>query len=194
MNFKIPENIKAIEWQQRYNAQPKEVQLALDELSSMKAKQYQLLTLKKSKAYPNPGDAFVLSPLKDIYFVGKVVKNHISNKSCNDILTVFIFKNRYNSLSDIPHHIAASELLIPPAMVWQGYWTAGLFMPIESEIQFDADISYGFYNLLTGKYENEYEQELPYKPDISEYGGIATISGIALRIRRELIIHPQLSE
>ena len=51
---------------------------------------------------------------------------------------------------------------------------------------------YGFYYIGKSKYVNEFGNEIFEKPDMVESFGVATITGIAYKVRKELIIQPDL--
>lgn len=54
--------------------------------------------------------------------------------------------------------------------------------------------SYGFYYIGKNRYVDEYGTEILEKPDVIESFGIATITGIAYKVRKELIIHKSMKD
>lgn len=190
--LKIPRNTYREKWEKRYNALSPEAQRQIDAINEMHWREYQLKKIKCTKEYPDEGDRFVLNPMENVYFVGIVVKNKIHSILGEDLLTVFIFRNVYRSLSEIPPVIQVDKLLIPPAVVGWEYWTRGYFSKIQSEIHRKKPTTYGFYRIISGKYVNEYREQLVRKPKEIGIFGVATITGIASEIRKELIMDPTI--
>jgi hypothetical protein len=190
--LKTPRNTYQEKWEKRYNALSPEAQRQIDAINQMHWREYQLKPIKRTKEYPDEGDRFVLNPLENVYFVGIVIKNRIHSILGEDLLTVFIFRNVYRSLSEIPPVIQVDKLLIPPAVVGWEYWTRGYFSKIQSEIRRKKPTTYGFYRIISGKYVNESREQLVRKPKEIGIFGVATITGIASEIRKELIMDPTI--
>lgn len=187
---KKKENPIADEWKELFSKQPDEIKEKLDTLDKMNPNEYQLRVIKKNKPTLKEGDVFVLSPRENVYFYGKILKANITNNN-NDTYVqgknlVFLFRNKTDY----------SQLLIRPSIVDVSYWNKGLFfnvgnLPItKSEKQLD----YGF--LKIGSKSNFYCREdgtiLKKKPELLGIFGISTITGIASKIEKELIIYPDL--
>lgn len=82
------------------------------------------------------------------------------------------------------------DLLIGPEIVDSSYWSRGFFftitnLPID---QNEKQLDYGFYSVGKGKYFKEDGIEIDHKPLLLGTYGIATITGIAFNVEKELII------
>jgi len=190
------DNPIANEWKKRYSSQPDEVKEKLDALKQMRPKDYQLRTIKKSKVAPSDGDIFVLSPRENIFFYGKVINaeiNHIEKSPfIHEKSLVFIFNIKTTELNCDKFKADYENLLINPEIVDSSYWKKGLFYTVGNEIITEAErkLDFGFYNIVNGKYCKENGIEIQHRPTILGTYGIATISGVAKIIEKEIIINP----
>jgi len=200
MISKKKENPIADEWKKIYSEQPYDIKEKLDALDKMKLKDYQLRVIKKTKLEIKDGDVFVLSPREEVYFYGKVLKANINHTS-NDTFVqgkhlVFIFKNKSESPSIGEFNPDYSKLLIRPTIVDIGYWNKGLFFNVGNTpvTECENEMDYGF--LKIGIKSNTYCKEdgtiLSKRPAILGIYGIVTISGVASKIEKQLIISPDL--
>jgi hypothetical protein len=190
----------SIEWKYRYLAQPPEIQEKLDAINNMNPKEYQLKMIKRSKNELKDGDIFVLSPREDVYFYGKVLKANINHTSKDPFIDgknlIFIFQSKSKEINLLNFKADYNKLLIKPEIVDRSYWTKGLFFTIGNEeiTHFEKDMDYGFYKHSFGKYYKEDGVEINHKPPFLGIYGIATITGVASKIEKELIINPSLLE
>lgn len=189
MDFeKINNNIISNRWKARYDEQPEKIRQKLDKLNNASIAEYQLQVIKRKRIYPQIGDVFLVNPKDDIYFWGIVINNHINNLNGDDLLVIMVFNERVTPSEKkvfIPNY---DNLLIPPQVVGQEYWTRGYFYNIDHLEEIGSDIDYGFYDIFDQKYMDEYERELANEPKLLGTGGVATISGVARKINKELII------
>lgn len=88
--------------------------------------------------------------------------------------------------------LITDNILVGPCIVGKEYWTKGFFGRTDINIQDIPQFSYGFYYIGKSKYVNEFGNEIFEKPDMVESFGVATITGIAYKVRKELIIQPDL--
>lgn len=197
---KKKENPIAEEWKMKYASQTKEVRDKLDAIDKMKPKEFQLKVIKKSKPKIKEGDIFVLSPIENVYFYGKVLKaniNHISNDTfVQDKHLVFIFKNKTISQNIDGFNPNYSKLLIRPTIVDVSYWNKGFFFNVGNTqiLEMEKKLDYGF--LKIGFKANTYCKEdgtaLDRKPEILGIFGVSTITGVASKVQKEIIIDPSL--
>jgi len=199
MNLKgINDNPLALEWKKRYSSQPFEVKEKLDALSKMPPKEYQLRTILKSKIPPRDGDIFLLSPRENIFFYGKVIKADIDHLEKDPFIhgksLVFIFNVKTTLLNTEKYKADYKNLLIPPEIVDNSYWKKGLFYTVGTEqiTEEERKLDYGFYKIGNGKYYKENGIEITHQPSILGTYGVATISGIASKIEKEIIINPEV--
>lgn len=194
----INDNPLSRRWKKRLSEQPEDVQIKIKELDKKEPKDYQLNVIKKVKNKPNEGDVFLVSPRKGIYYYGRVLKTDIKHIK-NDIFihgknVVFIFKSKTKTLDISNYSQNYEELLTGPEIVDITYWTKGYFytianIPIDD---YEKELDYGFYSIGKGKFFKEDGYELMHQPLILGTYGIATITGIARNIEKELIINPEL--
>lgn len=104
-----------------------------------------------------------MTPKGDLFYYGLVVNNHINN-------------------------INGEELLIPPQIVGKEYWTRGYFYNVEHYNEKVNIDSCGFYSIGKRQFVDEYGNEITNEPELLGMYGVATITGIARKINRELII------
>jgi len=184
------------EWKARYQTLPAEVQDRIDAIDKMKPKEYQLKVIKKSKPEIKEGDIFLLSPDEDVYYYGKVLKaniNHIKQDTfVQDKHLVFIFKTSTDSVSMNDYKSDYNDLLIRPTIVDISYWNKGFFFNVGNEPITNEEKSLDYGLLKIGIKTNTFCKEdgtvLNEKPEILGIFGISTITGVASKIRKELII------
>lgn len=187
-------------WKERYSTQTPDIQKKLGELDKMNPREYQLRVIKKLKKEPMDGDVFVLSPRDNVYFYGKVLKANIQHISKDVFIhgknLVFIFKTKSREIDMVNYRSDYSNLLIDPAIVDSSYWSKGYFYTIGNEEvkDFEKNLDYGFYKLVQDKFYKENGVEMERQPLLFGTYGIATISGIASRVEKELIFDPTLLE
>lgn len=182
----INDNIRANRWKARYNALPEEVKKKLDVLANTPFKEYQLQVIKRKKIYPEIGDIFRLCPRENIEYYGLVVNNHVNNKNGEDLIVIFIFKEGVNIEQAIINGVTRDDLLIDPEIVGKEYWNRGYFFNVG---HVDAKVTnYGFFDIFDKVFYNEYEQIIENEPLLLGTYGVATISGIAYGINKEMII------
>lgn len=88
------------------------------------------------------------------------------------------------------------HLLIEPTIVDKSYWSKGYFYTIGNEMVSDLEqnLDYGFYSIGKQKYYKENGEIMDHQPLLLGTYGIATITGIASDIEKELIFYPTLLE
>ena len=181
-------NIISNRWKERYENLSDEIKEKLNELNNSDISDYQLQVIKRKRSYPEIGDIFQVNPRDDIYFYGVVLNNHIHNINGDDLLLVLIFKQNIDIKRSISNGVKEDDLLLPPEIVGKEYWTRGYFYNIEHYDEILNVKDYGFYNIGKGKFLDEYGKELANQPKLLGTYGVATISGIARKINRELIV------
>lgn len=184
----INDNVIANRWKQRYAEQPDRIKEKLDELEKKELKDYQLQVIKRKRAYPQIGDIFEINPKDDILLYGIVINNHINNINGEELLVILIFKESVELNNILYEDLKKLELLLPPKIVGKEYWSRGYFYNIAHIDKISNTIDYGFYSIGKGKYFDEYGNEIKFEPQLLGTYGVATISGIARKINRELII------
>lgn len=173
----------------------------------MCATSYKLIPIKKQRKEPKPGDVFITSPEKSVYFFGKVLEENAKfgmTEGDDKAWVVCIFDNYVISDSqpkDFPKISGCP--LFPPQIVSKSFWTMGYFNTIGHQpvTQSEQQINYGFYEplsisyimkhgLIHGKcfYEDRYvdahANKLKNKPEYISYFGLSNHSGIAQKIHK----------
>ncbi len=196
----INDNPIANEWKKRYSSLTDEIKEKLDALNQMNSKEYQLKIIKKSKVAPVDGDIFVLSPREGIYFYGKVINAKINNLEKDTFIhrkiLVFIFNRQTKELNTDNFKAEYNNLLISPEIVDASYWRKGLFYTVGNEpiTEIERNLDYGFYKIGKGKYYKEDGHEITHQPKILGTYGIATLTGVASKVEKEIIINPEILE
>lgn len=154
---------------------------------------------KKTRIKPKEGDMFLIQPLEDTYYYGKVIKININstNPFLNGWNLVYVYNRlvhgRDNNFYDL---VDVNNLLIPPIVTNNRGWYDGYFetvgsQPVSSD---ELKLSYGFLDNSKDKhiFRNEEGIELETQPDhISGYG-LVSYGGIGRAIHRLLNNGPHL--
>ena len=197
------ENPIAQLYREKYESLSQEGKIKWDNIRGSKK---QLLVIKrKRKVEIDVGDIFVVSPRKNLYFYGKVIKTNIHTENENSFIegkqTVLIFKCKNKDMglnSFVPNY---NDLLIQPSIVDKSYWTQGYFFTIGNIplTQEDNNLDYGFYfpgfiGDEMGNFCTEEGEAIEGQPKNFGIYGITTITGIFTRIEQSLILEPSLLE
>ena len=189
MGFKdINDNIISKQWKQRYDELPHHTKIKIDELRKQRPINHQLEVIKKTRAYPQIGDVFIIKPTDSLLLNGVVVNNHINNLNGDDLILILIFNNYVDIENCIKEGVTSQDLLIRPAIVGKEYWSRGYFCTTHN---LDVDLNsmnIGFYSVMKKKFLDEYGKEISDKPELLGIYGVSTITGIATEVRTELII------
>ena len=174
--------------EERYNLLSDEKKEKLRILDRQELKEYQLNVIKRKRIKPKKGDVFVVSPHNNMFFWGIVINSNISIPEGDDLLVVFILRDRANfpEANNVPKDI--TNLLIEPAIVERWYWNKGFFYNVGVDIEIPDNIDYGFYSIGMNKYVDEYKNILQREPQLVGMYGVCTDQGIAYEINRELIV------
>lgn len=174
-----------------------------EKLDSFRNSDYQLRIIEKTKPKINTGDIFLLSPRENIYFYGKVLKTNIKTINNDTFVegkhTVFIHKCKTHKKSMDDYNPNYDDLLINPSIVDISYWKSGFFYTIGNLplTEIEKTLDYGFYKLgIPGIRDSwfctEEGEKIDRQPKIKGIYGVATITGIAAEIEKEIIMNPLL--
>ncbi len=103
-----------------------------------------------------------------------------------DDTEIFIFKAGVDIKQSVSNGIKKEDLLIDPEIVGKEYWTRGYFFNI-AHITISVN-NYGFYSIGKRKFFDEFGNDIHEEPYLLGTYGVATISGIAYGINKEMII------
>jgi len=182
----INNNIRSNRWKARYDKLPDEIKVKLDALADADFNEYQLKVIKRKRVYPEIGDIFRICPCDNVEYYGIVVNNRINNNNGEDLIVVFIFKSGVDIKQSVSNGIKKEDLLIDPEIVGKEYWTRGYFFNID-HITISVN-NYGFYSIGKRKFFDEFGNDIHEEPYLLGTYGVATISGIAYGINKEMII------
>ena len=149
-----------------------------------KEEDYQFLLGNKTKIYPEKKDVFSAKIPIGIEIFGIVLNNHISSKNGEDLIVVALYDK---SPLDNKDNFNFDDMLIEPVIVDDNYWRKGLFVKMDTKIDTNIEIDYGFYRISTNSFCDEYGNNLEYRPVHLNTYGISTIHGVAFKTTEELI-------
>ena len=90
---------------------------------------FQLIPIKRSNQVPKKGDIFVVQPIENIYYYGKVIceKNNGKYELIKDFPLIYIYNN-YSTKIELPDKL--TDILVAPIITNYGPWTKGYFYTI----------------------------------------------------------------
>lgn len=189
MDFtEMNDNIISRRWEARYAELPEIIKERIIKLDTANLIEYQLQVIKKSRVYPQKGDIFKIKLSEKVELYGVVINNHISNMNGDELLVILIFRWNVDVKEIMQKGIGQEDILIPPEIVGKEYWTKGFFSTVDHCDSVRMNGHYGFYSLRKRTFVDEYGKEIGEEPSLLGTYGVATISGIARQVNRELII------
>lgn len=114
-----------------------------------------LISMKKSNKKPQEGDVFVLQPIKDMFYYGKVIQTNLRSVDSfiNGMTLIYIYM--YCSINkEMPNDLENEELLIPPVIVNHQPWRKGYFETIGNVgvSENEKNIDFSFWDICREKY------------------------------------------
>ena len=178
-------------WDERVARQPEQVRSALGELGEDPGF-FQLRVLRRSRAYPEPGDTFRLEPPCCPPLEGVVVNSHVDHMGEEGIIIVLVFAPGVTPGAALSMGVPPESLMLPPQTLTDLYWRRGYFERT-GRVEVDRrSIGYGFYwESLPGsggRFEDEWFRPLPAEPRLLGDRGPVTDIGVAWEVAREAII------
>ena len=176
---------------ERLARQPEQVRRALEALDEDPCP-FQLRVLRRSRAYPEPGETFRLEPPCCPPLEGVVVNSHVDFKIEKGFIVVLIFAPGVSPEAALSMGVPPESLMLPPQTLTDLYWRRGYFERT-GRVEVDRQaIGYGFYwESLPGsggRFEDEWFRPLPAEPRLLGTAGLATDVGVAWEVAREAII------
>lgn len=190
MGSREDDNICAARMDERIARQPEQVRRALDEMGGH-GSSFQLKVLKRSRAYPEPGDTFRLESPLCPPLEGVVVNSHVTCGSMRDVIVVLMFAPGVSPATALSMGVPPESLMTPPQKLTDLYWRRGYFERTGSLEVDRASIGYGFYKPIAPparRFRDEYGNVLPAEPRLLGIDGISTDIGIAIEIALESFI------
>lgn len=191
----------------RYNSLPESIQHQWDSIDKLPKEKLNLRPIKrKMKPDIREGTIFAMKLPENMFIFGKVVATDLNLPMIeNDFFVVFIFRYSSKSLEGYPIELSYDNILLGPWIISNGLWRNGTcytvgFCGLTEE---EKNIDYGFYEFKIGM-SNEGKiiddgficdvkgYRLNHEPIFLEHCACITIYGIETKIRREIIVTPQL--
>jgi len=156
--IKIGNNLTYEHWQERLS---KITQDQRDQITQyVKGEDFIKLIKPDKESVVKVGDVFVLSPMKDVYFFGKVFEAHTQGFNPNHHEYIALMVKHKSNNKDISNFKADySNILLGPEVVCPGFWTGGYFeiidnIPLTKE---ERKLDYGFFT-----YDFDYKTDQHY--------------------------------
>mgnify|MGYP001650576623 FL=1 len=178
-------------WDERVARQPEQVRSALGELGEDPGF-FQLRVLRRSRAYPEPGDTFRLEPPCCPPLEGVVVNSHVDHMGEEGIIIVLVFAPGVTPGTALLMGVPPESLMLPPQMLTDLYWRRGYFERT-GRVEVDRQaVGYGFYVIdplcREDRFEDEWRRPLPAEPRLLGGEGFVTDTGVAWKVARKAII------
>lgn len=153
-----------------------------------------LIPIKVSRKKPKTGDIFVVQPIENIYYYGKVIceKNNGKYELIKDFPLIYIYNN-YSTKIELPDKL--TDILVAPIITNYGPWTKGYFytignIPITDE---EKQMDCGFKDFPITDFKNEnpffrniYGERIDYEPQFSTSFGLCSYKGVNFEICKAL--------
>lgn len=150
-----------------------------------------LISMKKSTKQPQEGDVFVLQPIRDMFYYGKVIQTNLRSVDSfiNGMTLIYIYKY-YSSNKEIPNDLEKEELLIAPVIVNHQPWRKGYFETVGNigVSEREKNIDFSFWDILKEKYVDINGQAivLDSKPKYRSIYGLGSYGVVGKDVQRAL--------
>ena len=153
---------------------------------------FQLRVLRRSRAYPEPGETFRLEPPCCPPLEGVVVNSHVVHMGEGGIVVALVFAPGVSPEAALSMGVPPESLMIEPQTLTDLYWRRG-YLERTGRVEVDRRaIGYGFYDVnplrREDRFEDEWRRPLPAEPRLLGDRGPATDIGVAWEVAREAII------
>lgn len=149
----------------------------------------ELIAMKKSKKTPNEGDIFVLQPLPNKFYYGKVIQTNIISKDSyiNGMTLIYIY-NKVSEDKQLPQSLDKQDLLIAPIIVNNQPWQKGFFETIDNVniLESEKKIDYGFWDLLKEKFIDINGNDLVNEPQYWTQYGLGSYGIVGKEVQRAI--------
>ena len=148
-----------------------------------------LIAMKKSYKKPQVGDVFVLQPLKDNFYFGKVIKTNISSVDSfvNGMTLIYIYKTYSSNKMMIPD-LENEELLIAPMIVNNQPWRQGYFETLcnISVSDREKNMDFAFWDVLREIFVDINKQPVKKKPKYWSDFGLGSYGVIGKEVQKAI--------
>lgn len=145
--------------------------------------------MHKSRKYPEEGDIFLVQPLSNVYYYGKVIQTHIKSRdSCVKGMNLVFIYDKCSVDQSIPDDLSHSGFLISPTIINKLPWSRGYFETIGNVpvTELEKNMSYGFWSFLKKMFVDVEGIPLGYKPQYWSDYGLASYAVIGEKIQNAL--------
>ncbi|MBQ8527048.1 MAG: immunity 26/phosphotriesterase HocA family protein [Lachnospiraceae bacterium] len=148
-----------------------------------------LLIIKKSSKKPKEGDVFVLQPVKNLFYFGKVIQTNLKSVDSfvNGMSLIYVYK--HCSVDKIlPNGLENEELLIAPMIVNNQPWSKGFFETIGNikVTESERKIDFAFWDVLQKKFVDIDGQEILHTPKYSSTYGLGSFGIIGKEVQKAI--------
>lgn len=148
-----------------------------------------LISMKKSSKSPKEGDVFVLQPIKDIFYFGKVIQTNLESVDSfiNGMTLIYIYQYWSNNRV-IPYDLDQKGFLIAPMIVNTQPWKKGYFETIGnvevSEIERNVDLA--FWNVLKEEYVDINGKKIECIPEYCSIYGLGSYGIVGKEVQNAI--------
>ena len=150
-----------------------------------------LISMSMSRKYPKEGDIFLVQPLHNVYYYGKVIQTQIrSRNSCVNGMNLIFIYDESSDTKDIPDDLSHCNFLISPVIINKLPWSRGYFETIGNicVTEYERKIPFGFWNFQSKTFVNAEGVPLTYKPKYWSDYGLASYAVVGEKIQDALNI------
>lgn len=148
-----------------------------------------LIAMRKSLKNPQEGDVFVLQPMKDTFYFGKVIQTNVQSTDSfiNGMVLIYIYEC-WSFEKKVPQGLESKKFLIAPMVVNYQPWRKGYFETIGNigVLPNEKNIEFAFWNVLKDKYVDISGKEVDYKPLISGIYGLASYGAVGKEVQKAI--------
>ena len=146
--------------------------------------------MKKSSKAPQEGDVFVLQPISDIFYYGKVIRTNLKSVDSfiNGMTLIYIYK--YCSINKgIPLGLENEEFLIAPIIVNNQPWQKGYFETVGNVgiSEKDKVADFAFWDVLKEEYVDINGQVIGSKPKYKSIYGLGSYGIVGKEVQKAII-------
>lgn len=149
----------------------------------------QLIAMKKSSKNPKEGDIFVVQPIKDVYYYGKVIQTNVESEDSfiSGMTLIYIYKRNSNNKIK-PRTMADEEFLIAPIIVNNQPWKKGYFETIGNETVFEKEknIDIVFWDVIREEFVDINGNLTEVRPQMWNIYGLGSYGVVGKEIQKAI--------
>ena len=149
----------------------------------------ELIAMKKSYKKPQEGDVFVLQPIENIFFWGKVIETNVKSRDSfvNGMTLIFVYQC-YSHDKVMPPNLDSNEFLIAPMVVNYRPWNRGYFETIGNvEVsQKERNTEIAFRDVLKKEYVDISGNAVESIPKLCGTFGLGSYGAVGKEVHKAL--------